>query len=85
MLIIFIRGIIVYLLVLFSTRVMGKRQLGELSPSELVITILISNIATLSMEDRNLPLVTGVLPILTLVSLDVLASYVALKSRKIRH
>ena len=85
MLIIFIRGIIVYLLVLFSTRVMGKRQLGELSPSELVITILLSNIATLSLEDRSLPLVTGVLPILTLVSLDVLASYVALKSRKIRH
>ena len=85
MLIVFIRGIIVYFLVIFATRVMGKRQLGELSPSELVITILISNIATLAMEDPEASLITGVVPILTLVCLDILASFVALKSRKLRH
>ena len=84
MLIIFIRGIIVYLIVIFATRAMGKRQLGQLSPSELVITILISNIATLSMENASLPLLTGIVPILTLVCLDILVSYVCLKSRRIR-
>lgn len=85
MLIVFIRGIIVYALVTFATRIMGKRQLGELSPSELVITILISNIATLSMEDPELPMITGIIPILTLVCVDVLTSYAALKSRRFRH
>ena len=85
MLIVFIRGIIVYGLVTFATRIMGKRQLGELSPSELVITILISNIATLSMEDPSISMITGIVPILTLVCVDVLVSYAALKSRRFRH
>lgn len=84
MLIVFIRGIVVYLLVIFATRAMGKRQLGDLSPSELVITILISNIATLSMEDPAMPLITGIIPILTLVCLDILASFAAMKSRRLR-
>lgn len=85
MLIVFIRGIILYVLVIFAVRLMGKRQIGELSPSELVITILISNIATLAMEDTSVSLFTGLVPILTLVCLDVLISYVCLKSRRIRH
>lgn len=85
MLTVFIRGIILYALVIFSVRLMGKRQIGDLSPAELVVTILISNIATLSIEDVSVPLFTGVIPILTLVCLDVLASYVCLGSRKIRH
>lgn len=85
MLIVFFRGIILYVLVIFAVRLMGKRQIGELSPSELVITILISNIATLAMEDISVPLITGIVPILTLVCLDVLASFACLKSRKLRH
>ena len=85
MLIVFIRGMILYVLVIFAVRLMGKRQIGELSPSELVITILISNIATLAMEDISVPLLTGTVPILTLVCLDVLASYACLRSRKFRH
>lgn len=85
MLIVFIRGMILYVLVIFAVRLMGKRQIGELSPSELVITILISNIATLAMEDISVPLFTGVIPILTLVCLDVLASYACLRSRRLRH
>ena len=85
MLTVFIRGIILYVLVIFSVRLMGKRQLGELTPSELVITILVSNIATLAMEDVSVPLLTGIVPILTLVCLDVIAGYISMKSRKIRH
>lgn len=84
MLIVFIRGIILYVLVVFSARLMGKRQLGELSPAELVITILISNIATLTLEDTDVPLVMGIVPILTLVCLDVIVSYITLKHRGFR-
>ena len=56
---IFIRALILYFVVIFSVRLMGKRQLGELQPSELVITILISNIATLPLEDTAIPLLPG--------------------------
>ena len=84
MLIVFIRAIILYILIIFSIRLMGKRQLGELAPSELVVTILVSNIATLPIEDINIPLVMGVIPILTLVCLDVLMSLVTLKYRSVR-
>jgi uncharacterized membrane protein YcaP (DUF421 family) len=63
---------------------MGKRQIGELQPSELAITILVSNIATLPIEDPGLPLLVGVLPILTLISLDVVMSFLSVKSRGIR-
>ena len=58
---------------------MGKRQLGELQPSDLVVTILISNIATLPIEDINIPLISGVIPILTFVALEVVISVISLK------
>lgn len=83
--IVFIRAIILYIIVIISVRVMGKRQIGELQPSELVITILVSNIATLPLEDLNIPLTMGILPILSLVCFEVLMSWVTLKSKKIRH
>lgn len=84
MLVVFLRGVILYIVVVFSARLMGKRQLGELSPAELVITILISNVATLTMEDISIPLIMGVVPIVTLVCLDVIVSYLTLRSRKAR-
>ncbi len=84
MAVVFIRAVILYLLLIFSVRLMGKRQIGELQPSELAITILISNIATLPVEDTGLPLLTGIIPILTLVSLDVIMSWLGIKSRVVR-
>lgn len=84
MLIVFFRAIILYALVIFSIRLMGKRQIGELQPSELVITILLSNIATLPIEDTTIPMATGIIPMLTLVSLDVIMSTLTLRSRKLR-
>jgi uncharacterized membrane protein YcaP (DUF421 family) len=63
---------------------MGKRQLGELQPSELVVTILVSNIATLSIEDTNIPLLGSVLPIFMLVSCEVIISVISLKSSRFR-
>lgn len=82
--VVFIRAIILYLLVIFSVRLMGKRQIGELQPSELAITMLISNIATLPVEDSGIPLLTGIIPIITLASLDVIMSWLGMKSRAVR-
>lgn len=84
MLIIMIRTIILYAVIIAMMRLMGKKQLGELQPSELVTTILISNIATLSIEDPTIPMLLGIVPIVTIVCIDVLMSVVMLRSAKFR-
>lgn len=84
MLVVFLRTIMLYIVIIFSVRLMGKRQLGQLAPSELVVTILISNIVTLPIEDTSTPMLLGVIPILTLVCLEVIASALTMKSRKLR-
>lgn len=84
MLIITIRTVLLYLLIVFALRLMGKKQLGELQPSELVTTIMISNIATLALEDAATPMLLGMVPILMIVSLDVIMSGITLKSTKVR-
>lgn len=84
MLIVLLRAIILYILVTFSLRLMGKRQLGELQPSELVITILISNIATLSIEDTGIPMILGAIPVLTLVAFEILVSNLSLQFKGFR-
>ena len=77
--IILLRSIILYIIVVSAVRLMGKRQLGELQPSELVITILISNIATLPLEDTDIPLIIGITPILALVCYEVFVSWLILR------
>lgn len=84
MFIVFFRAIILYIIIIFSVRLMGKRQIGELQPAELVITILMSNIATLPVEDINIPMIMGIAPIFTLVSLDVILSHLSMKYRSFR-
>lgn len=84
MFVVFFRAILLYILIMFSIRLMGKRQLGELQPSELVITILISNIASIPIEDTNIPMILGVIPILVLVCFDILISNMSLKSKRFR-
>jgi uncharacterized membrane protein YcaP (DUF421 family) len=84
MAVIFIRAIILYLILIFAVRLMGKRQIGELQPTELAITILISNLATLPIEDPGDPLFVGIIPILVLAGLDVLMSFLQFKSRGVR-
>ena len=84
MTIIFLRTLLLYTVVIGAVRLMGKRQLGELQPAELVTTILISNIATLSLEDAETPLLQGILPITVLVCCEVLVSWVTLRSAKLR-
>lgn len=80
----FIRTIILYILIIFALRAMGKRQVGELSPSEFVITLLVSELATIPMQNTDTPLFFGIVPVLTLFSLEILLSSVFLKSRFIR-
>lgn len=82
--IVMVRTVVLYIVIAFSLRIMGKRQLGELQPSELAVTILISNIATLPIEDTNIPLMSGLIPILTLMSFEVLVSYFVLKNKRLR-
>lgn len=84
MITVFIRTIILYIIVVFVVRLMGKRQIGQLAPTELVITILISNIATLPLEDQDVPLMLGIIPIVMLGCLDVFMSWGTMKSKKLR-
>ncbi len=84
MIVVFFRTVLLYLLIIVSLRLMGKRQLGELQPSELVVTILISNIASLPIEDTNIPLLAGAVPILTLVSFEIVISAISLKNIRFR-
>lgn len=82
MFVVFFRTLIIYFVIIVCLRIMGKRQLGELQPSEFVIAILISNIATLSIEDTDIPLIGAVVPIITLMSAEVILSYITLKNNK---
>lgn len=84
MIISLVRAIILYFFVIFSLRLMGKRQIGELQPSELVVTFLVSELATLPMQDADIPLVLSIVPIITLVFLEHITSYLCLKSVRLR-
>ncbi len=84
MLISLTRTLILYSLVVLSLRIMGKRQIGELQPSELVVAIMISDLATVPMSETAIPLLYGIVPIFTLVFAEVLLSYLCLLSPKIR-
>ena len=78
------RTILIYFIVIVALRIMGKRQVAELAPAELVVTIMISNIATLSIEDTNIPILGSILPIFVLVGCEVSESFASLKSRVLR-
>lgn len=79
-----IRTIILYSLVLLTMRIMGKRQIGQLEPFELTIAIMISELASLPMQDTKIPLINGIIPIITLLLLEVLIAALQLKSEKSR-
>lgn len=79
-----IRAIIIYLVIVIAVRIMGKRQIGELKPHELVITILISSVATIPIEENTIPLANSIVPILIFVSLEIIESAISMKSLKFR-
>jgi uncharacterized membrane protein YcaP (DUF421 family) len=80
----FVRTIVLYIFVIIAVRLMGKRQIGELQPSELVVAILISELAAIPMQETGIPLVSGIIPILTLISCEIILSAITLSSVKLR-
>lgn len=80
----FIRTIMLYFLIMVGLRLLGKRQIGELEPIELVLTLLISDLAAVPMQDFGIPLLNGVIPIVTLLSLSMLLSWGSVRSIRLR-
>ena len=80
----FFRTIILYLVLMIGLRLLGKRQIGDLEPGELVLTLIISDLAAVPMQDYGIPLLDGVLPILILLCLSLLLSFFSLKSIRFR-
>lgn len=79
-----IRTILLYVLIIFAIKAMGKRQISELQTSELVITLLVSNIAAIPMQNPGQPLASGVIPIIVLITFEIIISILMLKSSKFR-
>ena len=80
---IFVRTIIIYTFVLIAIRLMGKREIGQLQPYELVVTIMIADVASMPMQNVSIPLVQGIVPILGILVAQVIASVLEFKSKKI--
>ena len=74
------RTIILYIFVTLGIRLMGKRQIGEMQPNELVVTLLISEIAAIPLQDTSQPILNGVVAIFMLVILEILISVISMKS-----
>lgn len=84
MFVVFLKSIITFLVVFFVIRLMGKRQIGEMQPFELVITLIIAEVACIPMNDPYIPLYYGLIPIFTLATLHIVLSFVSRKSVKVR-
>ena len=77
-----VRTVLIYLCVLFAMRLMGKRQLGELQPEELVSTILISNLASISIESEEVPVTASLIPLFLIAALELLGSILSFRSQR---
>ena len=80
----FFRAILLYFLVLITLRILGKRQVGELQPADLVFTILLSEILAIPMQDKSIPIVSTVIPVLVLIGFELIFSCISMKNSKIR-
>lgn len=79
-----IRTVIIYALVLIGIRIMGKRQVGELQPFELVVAMLISDLAAVPMQQTGVPLTSGLIPLFTIIALQTIVSGITMTKSKIR-
>lgn len=84
MLVFVFRVIVIYLLILVTMRLLGKRQIGEMQPAELVVTFLLSEIFSIPMQDISIPLSSMIVPVLLIVSFEMLTSVISMKSIKFR-
>jgi Predicted membrane protein len=84
MFIVLIRTVVLYIVVITSMRLMGKKQIGELEPFEFAIAIMVSELASLPMQDTRIPIMHGIIPIITLLTLQTIVSVLELKNEKLR-
>ena len=80
----YFRTIILYLVLIFVIRMMGKRQIGQMEASEFVVTMLVANLAAIPMQDSGIPLYSGLVPILTVLAVELCLSCLILKNVAIR-
>ena len=80
----YIRTIILYLLLIGVIRIMGKRQIGQMEPSEFVVTMLVANLAAIPMQDGGIPLFSGFVPIVTVLGVELVLSALSMKSLPLR-
>lgn len=80
MLISYVRTVILYLVLIAVIRLLGKRQIGQLEPSELVVAMLIADLASIPMQDSAIPLLSGLVPILTVLGLELVLSMLSMRS-----
>ena len=80
----YLRTVVLYLLLLTVIRLMGKRQIGQMEPSEFVVTMLVANLASIPMQDGGIPLFSGVVPILTVLGAELILSVLSMKSLRFR-
>ena len=80
----YLRTIVLYLVLIFSIRLMGKRQIGQMEASEFVVTMLVANLASIPMQDGAIPLYSGLVPILTVLGLELVLSGLILYSVHLR-
>lgn len=80
----FTRAVVLYIIVLFVMRLMGKREIGQLQPFELAISIMIADLASIPMSDVGIPIFNGIVPILGLLVMHLVISYINMKSIRAR-
>ncbi len=78
------RTVFIYLILILVVRLMGKRQIGQMEPSEFVVTMFVANLASILMEDVSLPLYAGLIPIFTVLGLELVLAGLSMRSIKIR-
>lgn len=84
MAVIFIRTIVIYMILLAVMRLSGKRQIGEIQTSELVTTFLLSDIASYPLTDPAIPLLNAIIPIFTMIPLEIIFSFLTTKSARLK-
>jgi len=80
----YLRTIVLYLILIAVIRLMGKRQIGQMEPAEFVVTMLVANLASIPMQDGGIPLFSGIVPIVTVLGIELVLSALSMRSVKIR-
>ena len=79
-----LRTVLLYGLLIFTVRLMGKRQVAEMEPAEFVVTMLLANLASVPMQDNGLPLLSGIVPMFTILGLELMLAVLSLKLLPVR-